>query len=63
MVPKELQKAARDYTRPANGRASMVYGDYHFRKQQEEKYGEQVWKEACDKARIEYNFGSNAVRW
>ena len=59
-----LQDAARAYTRPAvNGRISVVYGDHSFKKQQEDLYGKKAWKEACNKARIEYNFGSNAVRW
>ena len=65
MVPVDLQKAARDFVYPAtaDGRISIVYGDYYFRKQQEKKYGEQAWKEACEKARMEYNFGSSAVKW
>ena len=59
----ELQKAARAYTQPVNGQVSMVYGDYHYRVDQERKWGKEAWEEACNKARMEYNFGSNAVRW
>lgn len=59
-----LRDAARAYTRPAvDERISVVYGDYYFKKQQEDLYGKQAWQDACIKARTEYNFGSNAVRW
>jgi hypothetical protein len=51
-----LEDAARAYLGlVVNGRISMVYGDYYFRKQQEKKYGEKAWKEACQKVRAEYN--------
>ena len=59
-----LRDAARAYTRPAvDGRISVVYGDHYFKKQQEGLYGKRAWQDACTKARTEYNFGSNAVRW
>lgn len=55
-----LEDAARAYLGlVVNGRISMVYGDYYFRKQQEEKYGKKAWEEACKKVRAEYN----AIRW
>lgn len=60
MLSKDLLDAARAYIGlDVNGRISMVYGDYYFRKQQVEKYGEKAWKEACEKVRAEYN----AIRW
>ena len=62
-INAELQKAARAFTQPVNGRVSMVYGDYYYRVDQEKKWGKEAWEEACKKARMEYNFGSKAVRW
>lgn len=58
-------KAARAFIQPTdnNGRINVLYGDSYYRIDQEKKWGKEVWKNACDKARMEYTFGSNAVRW
>lgn len=59
-----LQEAARNFIHPTvNGCISIMYADPYTDSYYKKKYGEEIWKEACTKARTEYNFGSNAVRW
>lgn len=56
-----LQEAAKSFMYPIefNHNNKNSYTNKYY----EEKYGKQVWKEACVKARTEYNFGSSAVKW
>lgn len=59
-----LKEAARNFTYSTiDGHISIMYADPYTDSYYKKKYGEETWKEACNKARIEYNFGSNAVRW
>lgn len=54
----ELKRAAREFINPTKT---------NYQRQNETEYinqfGKAVWQDACIKARTEYNFGSNAVRW
>ena len=60
----DLQEAARNFICPTvNGQISTMYADAYTDSYYKKKYGERIWKEACTKARTEYNFGSRAVRW
>lgn len=60
-----LQEAARGFTIPVDkyGNMSPMYGDWYTNLYYKNLYGEEAWQEACTKARTEYKFGSNAVRW
>lgn len=61
----DIREAARLYMHPViqEGKDSPIYLSPQFSVDQEKIYGKDAWKEACTKARTEYNFGSNAVRW
>ena len=60
-----LQEAARSYVYPirTQNHFSNKYANPNFYKDQEKKYGTEIWTEACIKARLEYDFGSTAVKW
>ena len=65
VIKLNLQEAAKSFMIPVdkNGNISPMYADRYTDTYYKKKYGEKAWQDACTKARTEYNFGSNAVRW
>ena len=58
----DLQEAARNFICPTvNGQISTMYADAYTDSYYKKKYGEKIWKEACEKARTKYILGSVSV--
>ena len=56
-----LKEAARNYVHPTDDRGN--YADGHTYLAFEQQFGKENWQYALKDARIEYNFGSKAVKW
>ena len=59
MVDQKLKEAARNFVNPNDKNNYRFQNSEYYISQ----YGKTNWEEACIKARTEYNFGTNAVKW
>lgn len=56
----DIRDAARAYIYPDN---TLTKDKKILEDEYRKEFGDRAWKEACTKARTEYNFGSSAVKW